>query len=217
MSEITLIRHGQANSAARDELGYDRLSPLGHTQAAWLGAHLRAGDSHVPRLFSGTLIRHVETAASLGFDAEVTRDARLNELPYFTLAQLLEAQQGLAIPTDREGFVLHLPRVFAAWAADEIDGVPERFADFEVRVGDALHEIAKGPGAALAVTSGGLIAIAMRRFLNLDIQATARLALAILNTSVHRLFPIGDQLSPTLFNAVPHLEAPERRFAQTHL
>ncbi len=42
MSHITPIRHGQANTGARTEADYDRLSPLGHQQAAWLGDHLRA-------------------------------------------------------------------------------------------------------------------------------------------------------------------------------
>lgn len=28
MSHITLIRHGQANTAARDEFAYDRLNPV---------------------------------------------------------------------------------------------------------------------------------------------------------------------------------------------
>ena len=37
MSHITLIRHGQANSGAQDEAGYDALSELGARQAAWLG------------------------------------------------------------------------------------------------------------------------------------------------------------------------------------
>ena len=36
MSHVTLVRHGQANSSARDELGYDRLSELGWQQAEWL-------------------------------------------------------------------------------------------------------------------------------------------------------------------------------------
>lgn len=216
MTEITLIRHGQANSTARDERDYDRLSPLGHRQAAWLGDHLRDSLGHTPRLFCGTLTRHVETAAGMGY-GEATRDARLNELEYFTLAQLLHAQHGVPVPADRESFIRHLPQVFTAWAENRIEGAPESFADFERRISDVLHEIAAGSGSALVVTSGGLIAVAMRRFLNLDMGATARLALAILNTSVHRLFPIGDQLSPTLFNAVPHLETPDRRFAQTHL
>jgi broad specificity phosphatase PhoE len=80
----------------------------------------------------------------------------------------------------------------------------------------ALTEIAEGEGPALVVTSGGLIAMVMRQALGLDVPAMARIALAIMNTSVHRLYPIGDQLSPVLFNAVPHLETPDRQFAQTH-
>ena len=41
MTEVILIRHGQANSGARSEADYDRLSPLGRQQAAWLADHLR--------------------------------------------------------------------------------------------------------------------------------------------------------------------------------
>jgi broad specificity phosphatase PhoE len=217
MSHITLIRHGQANTGARDEASYDRLSPLGHQQAAWLGAHLRdTGAGHV-RAYSGTLNRHLETAESMGFADQVTQDARLNELAYFTLAELLRDQQQVEIPTDREGFITHLPRVFTAWQQGEIENPPESFAQFEARVQAALHEIAAGPGPALVVTSGGLIAMAMRQVLGLEIAALARVALAIMNTSVHRLFPIGGTLTPTLFNAVPHLETPDRHFAQTHL
>ena len=218
MSHITLIRHGQANTGARDEVSYDRLSPLGHQQSAWLGDHLRQSNNHHPRLYCGTLIRHVETATSMGFPpSEVIRDARLNELEYFTLANLLEQQQGIPIPTEREGFVSHLPQVFTAWQNNDITNPPETFTSFETRVTASLHEIAAGSGPALVVTSGGLIAMAMRQVLGLDIAAMARMALAIMNTSMHRLYPIGDQLSPVLFNAVPHLETPDRHFAQTHL
>ena len=39
MSVITFIRHGQANSSATTEEGYDNLSDLGKTQARWLGEH----------------------------------------------------------------------------------------------------------------------------------------------------------------------------------
>ncbi len=221
MSQITLIRHGQANTQARDEAEYDRLSPLGHQQAQWLGEHLRAsatepGQIH-GRIYCGTLTRHLETAAAMGVGDRAVRDPRLNELEYFTLAQLLEQQQGMAIPQDREGFVAHLPMVFEAWQRGEIENPPESFQDFEARVDAALAEIAAGPGPALVVTSGGLIAMVMRQMLELDTRAMARMALAIMNTSLHRVFPIGDRLSPTLFNAVPHLEHPERHFAQTHL
>ncbi|WIY27049.1 histidine phosphatase family protein [Parasedimentitalea psychrophila] len=217
MSHITLVRHGQANTGARDEISYDKLSPLGHQQAAWLGDQLRDSAAHHPRVYCGTLIRHYETAQGMGAADNITRDPRLNEMEYFSLAQLMEQQHGLEIPTEREGFVQHLPAVFAAWAADEIDNPPESWGDFNSRVSSALTEISKGDGPALVVTSGGLIAIAMRHALGLDTKATARMALAIMNTSMHRLHPIGGHLCPVLFNAVPHLETPDRHYAQTHL
>lgn len=215
MSHITLIRHGQANTSARDEAEYDRLSELGHQQAAWLGDHLRASRNHHPRIYCGTLTRHIETASGMAV-GDTVRDERLNELQYFTLSQLLEEQHGISMPQEREGFITHLPKVFEAWRNDELAGAPESFAAFEARVNDALKEIADGSGPALVVTSGGLIAIALRRFMDLNMPATARVALAIMNTSMHRLYPIGDHLSPVLFNAVPHLDTPERQFAQTH-
>ncbi|HBS48978.1 MAG TPA: histidine phosphatase family protein [Rhodobacteraceae bacterium] len=216
MSHITLIRHGQANGAARDEAGYDMLSPLGHQQARWLGEHMRASGNHHPRVYSGTLRRHVETADGMGF-GHAQPDARLNELSYFRMAQLLEEQHGVPVPQEREGFIAHLPRVFEEWRQDNIDDAPESYDAFQTRIGAALDEIAQGDGPALVITSGGLIAMVMGRLMGLDIPATARLALAIMNTSMHRVFPIGGALTPVLFNAVPHLETPERHFAQTHI
>ena len=145
------------------------------------------------------------------------QDPRLNEIEYFNIAQLYEQQHGVVVPTDREGFVEHLPRTFSAWAKGEIEETPETFQAFETRVSDALRDIGTEGGPAIVVTSGGLISMVVRQAMGLDIPAMARVALAIMNTSMHRLHPIGAQLSPVLFNAVPHLEAPDRQFAQTHL
>jgi len=217
MSHITLIRHGQANTGARTEKAYDQLSPLGQQQSTWLGDHLRASASHHTRVYCGTLNRHIQTVEAMGYGTEAIRDPRLNELEYFSLAQLLEAQTGLEIPTEREGFVTHLPAVFDAWHKDEILTPPESFQAFHDRVDQALGDISQGQGPALVITSGGLISMVMRQVLGLDTRAMAQMALAIMNTSMHRLFPIGNQLSPVLFNAVPHLEAPDRHYAQTHV
>lgn len=216
MTHITLIRHGQANTEARDELSYDRLSELGHQQARWLGEHLTESGAHHPRVYCGTLTRHQETAASMGY-TEMVQDPRLNEMEYFTMAQAMEQQYGLEVPLEREGFIDHLPKVFRAWAADEIDNPPESWRDFERRTQSVLSEIAAGEGSALVVTSGGFISMAIRQAMGLDTDAMARVALSIMNTSMHRLFPIGGHLSPVLFNAVPHLDRTERVHAQTHL
>lgn len=86
MTEIILVRHGQANTHATDEVAYDRLSDLGHRQAGWLGAWLGDTDPHFDRVITGTLSRQRQTAAAMGFSATDTDD-RLNELSYFALAQ----------------------------------------------------------------------------------------------------------------------------------
>mgnify|MGYP003644572312 CR=1 FL=1 len=217
MSHITLIRHGQANSKARDEVSYDRLSPLGHEQAGGLGTYLKGTGQHHARLYTGTLRRHIETAEGMGTGLEPIRDPRLNELEYFTLATLLEQQHAVPFPADRGDFAIHMPQVFDFWKQGRLEGHPESYADFEARIGDVLREIADGEGPALVVTSGGLISMAMAQAMGLGIPAMARIALAIMHTSMHRLFPIGGHWSPVLFNAVPHLDTPDRRAAQTHI
>lgn len=217
MSTITLIRHGQANSTAKDEESYDRLSDLGHQQAGWLGEHLRGTGLHHARLFTGTLRRHVETAEGMAMGLEPHRDARLNELEYFTLAGLMEKQHGVPFPTEQSQFITHLPQVFEYWKSDRIEDAPESYANFQTRIRDALDDIAAGDGPALVVTSGGLIANVMGQRMALDVPQTARLAIAIFHTSLHQLFPIGDHLSPTLFNATPHLDRADRQTSRTNI
>ncbi|MEM1076275.1 MAG: histidine phosphatase family protein [Pseudomonadota bacterium] len=217
MSHITLIRHGQANGQATDEKGYDQLSPLGHQQAAWLGAYLKDKNQYHARLYTGTLKRHIDTASAMGTGLDPVTDPRLNELEYMTLAHALEREQGVPFPMDQAAFTTHLPRLFLAWSRDEIAGAPERFSAFESRIASAVKEISDGDGPALVVTSGGLISCIMRQTLRLDVTAMAQMALAIYNSSLHRIFPVGGQFTPTLFNAIPHLEEPERHHAQTHV
>jgi broad specificity phosphatase PhoE len=219
MSFVTLVRHGQANSAAREEAAYDRLSDLGRRQSAWLGEWFRETGEVFARVYTGTLRRHVETCDAIAPDCAggIVRDARLNELEYFTLAGMLRDQHGIAIPTDREGFVAHLPMLFGHWRDGRIEGAPESFAAFETRVDSAIREIASGQGRALIVTSGGLIGMAMRLVMRLDLEALAHVCLSIENSSLHRIQPLPTGLALTQFNALPHLDSPERRFARSHL
>lgn len=219
MSHIILVRHGQANTGARDEAGYDRLSPLGHRQAAWLGDHFRDRGDAFARVWTGTLRRHVETAEAI--DAQtagpVVRDPRLNELAYFTMSQLLADQHGIALPATREGFVRHLPCLFRHWQDGKLEGAPESFDQFQTRVADALAEISSASGRSLVVTSGGLIGMAMRLTLRLDMAAFCHVCLSVQNTSVSSWLPLEGQLALAQFNALPHLDTPDRLFAQTHI
>ncbi|CUH51004.1 histidine phosphatase family protein [Shimia sp. R11_0] len=219
MPHISLVRHGQANTEARDEVSYDRLSDLGHQQAAWLGDHMRDSGEHFQRVFTGSMRRHRETAISMRADrfADIVEDPRLNEFAYFDLSRLMETQFGLEVPTDREGFVRHMPQVLDAWKNGAIQGAPETFDTFEARVRAAMEDIAAGEGRALVVTSGGLIGAVLRQTLNLDVAGWAQMCLAIQNTSVHRWQMVLGKPLLVQFNSVAHLEAPERHHAQTHL
>ena len=44
MVQIFLVRHGQANSEAKDEISYDKLSSLGKLQAGWLGQYFKKNE-----------------------------------------------------------------------------------------------------------------------------------------------------------------------------
>ncbi|PSL18326.1 histidine phosphatase family protein [Shimia abyssi] len=219
MPHITLVRHGQANTTARDEESYDRLSPLGHQQAAWLGGYMRDIGDRFQRVYTGTMRRHIETASAMGAEehADIAHDARLNEFAYFTLSQLMQEQYGLEVPTEREGFVSHLPAVLGAWERGEIEGAPESHEHFANRIQDVMQEIAAGQGRALVITSGGLIGSVLRQTLSLDVGGWAQMCLAIMNTSVHRWQMVLGQPLLTQFNGIAHLETPDRHHAQTHL
>ena len=219
MSQITLVRHGQANSAAQDEAGYDALSELGTQQSAWLGDYWERIGERFDRVYTGTLTRHRQTAAAMDAArwAEPLADPRLNEVTYFDLSNRMHAQLGIPLPTCREEFVDHLPLVFTHWQDGKIEGAEESFHAFQSRIDEVLTEISEGQGRALIVTSGGLIAMAIRVAMGLELGAFARLALTIRNTSVHQLHPIGSGLTLTQFNALPHLADPDRQFAQTFL
>ncbi|KMK68710.1 histidine phosphatase family protein [Puniceibacterium sp. IMCC21224] len=219
MSHITLVRHGQANTQARDEASYDQLSELGYRQSRWLGTHLRNSGDVFARVYTGTLIRHVQTAEAVAAPCAdpPVQDARLNELEYFTMAQIMLRQHDIPVPTDRESFLAHLPLLLTLWRGGQLKDAPESFAAFEARVSAVLTEIAAGSGRAFVVTSGGLIAMSMRVCMGLSISALAHASLMIKNTSIHQYQPLPGGLALTLFNATPHLDAPDRHTAQTFL
>ena len=213
MGEIILVRHGQANSAAKDEESYDRLSALGFQQAQWLGEYLAEREGPFDKVIAGSLRRHVETAQGIGYDAP-TIDARLNEMDYFNLGRALEDVHGVPFPGPEE-FAAHVPQVMQAWHRAEIQGV-ESFASFEDRVTSVLAEAARPGVRVLCVTSGGVIGMIMRHLLDLDPTRMAHVLLPIMNSSIHRVHVIPQGPILASFNAVPHLDRHDRLHARTH-
>jgi broad specificity phosphatase PhoE len=208
MGEIVMVRHGQANSGATSEAEYDRLSPLGHQQAAWLGDWMRRHETPFDHVLSGTMRRHRETAQGMGVTPDKADD-RLNELDYFALARDVEITHGLAQPASEQDFASHIPQTFKAWHAAEITGA-EPFAGFEARIRTVLVEAAEPGRRVLCVTSGGVIAMALRLALDLDTERLAQVLLPIYNSSIHRFRVLDSGTFLSSFNAIPHLDAPER-------
>lgn len=214
MGELVLVRHGQANSAAQDEDGYDKLSDLGHQQAAWLGQWLRDHEAPFDRVMMGSLRRHRETATGMGdMGAAPEVDDRLNELDYFNLSQAHAAHTGKPPPT-AETFVHHITDIMEAWHRAEIQG-NESYAAFEARVADVLNLAATPGKRVLCVTSGGVIGMMARHLLNLDPARMAHLLVPIRNCSIHRIAVLDQATILAGFNATPHLDTPDRIHART--
>lgn len=216
MAQITLIRHGQANTTATDEIGYDNLSDLGRQQSRWLGEYMRNHDEGFDVIYAGSLNRQQQTAQEWGA-TEIITDARLNEFSYYDISAAMHAQFDLPVPRSRDEFIAHMPLVFSAWQDGHLTGKFETFHDFQTRVDEALQEYAAQGKRVGVFTSGGVIGMAMRITMGLDTGTFTRLMLSIHNSSLHRLLPVGTSLSMTGFNAIPHLAAPDRQHAQTYI
>jgi broad specificity phosphatase PhoE len=217
MTEIVLVRHGQASFGAED---YDKLSPLGHQQAEWLGGYFSTHGLEFDRVLRGALRRHRETAEGIARAhelPEVVEDERFDEFHYFGLERDYIAATGADAPSDRDTFLSIFPEVFIRWERGEIDGGTETFAAFSARVNEALNDAVEAGGRTLIVTSGGVIGVALGRVLGLSPQATADVLLNIHNASVHRLEWEAGKLRLSLFNASPHLDPIDRVHARTYV
>lgn len=213
MGEIVLVRHGQANTGATTEEEYDRLSALGHRQAGWLGEWFRTHEPAFDLVLSGTMRRHLETGEAMGYAPE-RQDARLNEIDYFALARDMEITHGVPQPKAEQDFARHVVQTFHAWHEAEIAGA-EPFEAFETRIREVMDEAAAPGRRVLCLTSGGVISMALRIALGLDTERLAHVLLPIHNSSVHRFRVLETGIFLASFNAIPHLDPPERKEYRT--
>ena len=217
MGEITFIRHGQASYGAAN---YDKLSPLGHLQAEWLGHHLKVSGHRFDRIVCGTLRRHRETLAgiqqSLNHET-VAEDARLNEMSFFALERAFEAYTGELLPLGQAAAARNFSRVMAAWEADEIPDVDEQYGDFRSRILAAVADHSREGEHLLVVSSGGPVGVTIREVLGLDLAAMTNVILRTYNASYSRFAILDGQRHLVQFNGVAHLETADRRHALTYL
>jgi broad specificity phosphatase PhoE len=220
MTEIYLIRHGQASFGAAD---YDRLSPLGHRQAALLGVYFRRAGIGFDALFAGPLLRHAQTAQGAMAGRKDTEPiqiiAELAEIDTEAIvsariAAMLEAEPELAQAyAHRHRDVQAFRRIVSRAMRDSIGAAAAPAGDpmtlFSERVRRGLGTVAAlaaGCDRVAVFTSGGTIAVTLQAALSLAPEVAMEIGWQIYNTSVS-VFEAGNgRLSLVGFNATAHLD-----------
>lgn len=220
---LLFVRHAQASYGTDD---YDRLSPLGWTQAGHLGTWLAREPHAFAHVRVGAMRRHRETFeairrafAEAGHPLpEPEEDADLNEFDHGAVIRAYLAERADADMRARASS--HDPAVVGpmlyaailAWAKDELDAVPERWGVFGERVARAGAAAAQASheGPALIVSSGGVIARLAQQALEVPAARAVDLNLAIRNASINEFSARHGQLRFGSFNTLPHL-AHDRR------
>lgn len=211
--ELWLVRHGQAAFGTED---YDRLTPLGWEQARWLGGHLAARGVGFDRIAAGTLRRQQETARAIAeaLGGTVETVPGLEEYDAEALLAALGHTDHAAL--DRKAYFRALREAMRRWAADDLGGDLESWAAFNARISNAVNALTAKGGRVLAASSGGTIAAILAQSLDLGAAQMIELNLQGRNTGVTRLIFTSRGVSLNMFNAVPHLETPERAHAETY-
>jgi len=222
MPYLYLVRHAQPDFAGH----YDSVTQLGLQQAAWLGEHLAARGLRFARTISGSLARQSGTLETmlrqLPAAPPPTIDPGFNE---YDAASVLGAfhcgdERALRAKGDRRGYFTAVRDALHAWSRHEgaREGL-ESWRDFGHRVTAAADAACAGlePSAAvLVVTSGGVIGRLVAEALSAGPDAAIQLNLQTRNTGVTEMVRGRSVQRVVAFNAVPHLERPDREHAVTH-
>ena len=238
MSELILVRHGQATPFEQDT---DRLSELGEQQARAVGLALSAEGFTPTHVMHGPLVRQHRTAQIAAHAAHLVdadapppwpdaiEDSRLAEYDgdglLRELAPLLASQDDVFAASARQfherrhapdrnrSFQPLLEQLAAAWQEGRVGHVEvEAWATFRQRVHAALEDVLRLPSASsvLAFTSGGVIGLMVALTLDAPDAAALRLNWRVRNGSLTRFTFGGGRLSLDSFNEVAHLP-PELR------
>ena len=222
MPYLYLVRHAQPDFAGH----YDSVTALGLRQSAWLGQHFAARGLRFARVASGSLQRQVHTLetmlAQLPDAPAPLQDPRFNE---YDAASVLSAfaggdEQALRASGDRRAYFTAVRSALQAWSRRESTSAgDESWHDFGARVSaaaDAICADLEPSAAVLVVTSGGVIGRLVAEALGAGAEAAIQLNLQTRNTGVTEMVRGRSVARVVAFNAVPHLEQPDRAGAITH-
>ena len=217
---LLLVRHAQASYGAAN---YDQLSPMGWEQAGHLGRYLAASPHRFAQVRVGAMRRHRETLSAIqqGFaDADIAmpaaeEDSDLNEFDHEAVIRAYLQQRADAGMRERaasKDLRIVGPMLLAAlsaWAAGELESIPEPWAVFGDRVARAGQSAADAgrEGEVLVVSSGGVISRLAQQALDVPPPRAVELNLAIRNASINEFSPSHGRLRLGSFNTLPHLAA----------
>ena len=225
MSEIYLIRHGQASFG---EDNYDKLSPTGVKQAAILARYLAESGKRFDAVYTGEMERQQKTAqefiryytANEIFVPKSDMSAAFNEYDSFSvwkalIPEMLEENPALAkdlekLQGNQKVFQKIFAELMARWTKGEYraSGIP-RWDDFVNNVNKGLDQLMAHHGAKKRVavfTSGGPISVSVQTALNLSNQKTLEISWQLMNASVTRIKYNSRGIMLAGFNDVTHLE-----------
>lgn len=231
MGRLLLVRHAQASFLSKN---YDKLSDLGVKQARLLGEYWAKRNYRFDRACSGPCLRHKDTAklareASLRADQDFPEPVVIPEFDEYqgeevlklSLPRLIESSariRGLHAAFESSNgsrervktFQKMFEAVIGMWVDGNIntDGV-ESWAEFSDRVNQGLTRfLSKGRhGKRIVVfTSGGPIAVAVQRALDLTPQNTLQISWMSQNCSLSEFLFSGDRFTLSTFNSFPHLD-----------
>ncbi|WP_019010919.1 histidine phosphatase family protein [Deinococcus aquatilis] len=226
MSELILVRHGQATPFEADT---DQLSPLGAAQAQAVGVHLAAAGLRPTDVICGPLVRQRESArlahaAAGGSWPQISTDPRLAEYDGDGLIQhlapvlaaqnsefaaLLDAFNAQRETPERNRYFQHmLEPLTDAYLRGEVEHPEvETWADFRGRVRVFLRDLLGGPPKRTVVlfTSGGVIGVTVAAVLQAPDASALALNWRVRNASLTRLTYGGGRASLDSFNETAHL------------
>ena len=224
MSEIYLIRHGQASFG---DANYDRLSHVGVRQSQVLADHLQAQGIHFDAVYSGPLERQKDTAQAFcerfGAHRPALREPTVLEaFTEYNAGGLLAARAMQernstgspaddldSLPQDKKTFQVYFAETVNRWLAGDYDAAGvETWPDFCRRVAQGVDRITSdnGRGRRVAVfTSGGPICVVLKMALDLTGQAAIALSWQTMNASLSCVKYRGTHLALSFFNNTTHL------------
>jgi broad specificity phosphatase PhoE len=231
MSVVFLVRHAQASFL---ELNYDRLSKLGEAQARLLGEYWARHKIVFDRACTGPRVRQKDTLslvsdtcrkAGIPFPEPLV----LPELDEYKGEAVLEGSLPGLLEKDQSFRDLHsafqsssssaerratFQKLFEAVIGKWVHGTicppgVETWLEFCARVNSGLTKFlsASNRGERVAiVTSGGPIAVAMQRALQLSAESTLNVSWMSRNTSWSEFIYSGERFTLSSFNCHAHID-----------